>query len=77
MNPAAAGEFNDECKRLVAGVALGASEGLSIEKRIMINRGIAEIFPPESPEHVEARRAADALAAAEKSQLHLSQLLTH
>lgn len=73
--PDAGVEFRDSCKRLVASLALAAAESMPIEKRIMVNHGIADLFAPGTPEHEEAKHTAFHLASAEKRQLQLTRLL--
>ncbi len=73
--PTPQAEFTDACRRLLASTAIESSEGMNIEKRIMIHHGIAELFPVGSPEREESRRAASALSEAEKCQLQLTRLL--
>lgn len=68
-------EFQADCNRLLAAVAIEASDKLTIERRIMLFHAVAQLFPSGSPEHLEASAALQALASAEQSQLRLTKLL--
>jgi hypothetical protein len=72
----AARSFQDDCNRALARVALSSCDDLPIDQRIMINRAIAALFPNDSEIHIQANATADALTAAEKSQLQLGKLLS-
>lgn len=68
-------EYQTEAKRFLASIAIKTSAEMSIQDKIMIHHGVASLFPKTSPEHIEAKETAYALATAEKKQLKLSQLL--
>ena len=69
------GEFKADCNRLLAAVAVEASDKLTIERRIMLFRAVTELFPDGSQERTEAAAALQALVCAEQSQLRLTKLL--
>jgi hypothetical protein len=68
-------EFANDCRDLLAAVAVQASETLPIEKRIMLLHAVAALFPSTAPAHIEAKTTAYALASAEKHQLQLIRLI--
>ncbi len=68
-------EYNLACIKLTASLAVKGAKNLTLDQKIMIHHGIAELFPKDSAEHKEAKETAYALATAEKKQLKLTQLL--
>jgi pantothenate synthetase len=73
MNPS--DEYQQDCERLVASVAIRAADGLGLSSRAMIYRGIISLLPENTEERAEAEKASKALEAADQSQLRLFSLL--
>lgn len=68
-------EFQNECQQLAAFVALEAADGLPLQKRIMIYRGIIPLLADGSQERAHAEAVADSLEHADKNQLRLLEIL--
>ena len=68
-------EFTKDCTQLVARTALDAAEKLSTDQRLMIHRGIMELFPENSSEWQYAKTATDSLATYKNNQLQLFKSL--
>lgn len=75
MNPETETEFLHECRHLVASIAVASAETLPLAKRIMIYRGLADLFPSASDVSSHARKVADTLATAEQQQLVFTNIV--
>lgn len=73
MNPDQ--EFRKKCARLVARTALDSAESMTTDQRLMIQQGIMELFPKDSPEWTHAHSTAGALNKFKQHQLRLFKSL--